>query len=233
MGVRNIPGKLSQAPCHMECAIFPRDSWLFKLFERLGAVGRVCLTGSSCLSVRAVHHRTSRKKRSKILTLHLARPLRWVLADHHRIAILARISDIPDCLSCSHGGVAVEAGRQQGGRDFAFCVAGGSDAGQACDPAEGYAGQGQLERQTGRREQPRARLAIQMPPPRPQRRPPQHRPPQSRSRPARATTRRRTTTAATHPMAVPRRRPSTGRRATSAAGAGCAHSGKCRDHHHQ
>jgi hypothetical protein len=54
------------------------------------------------------------KKRSKIAALHLARPLRWVFADHHRTSIRASISDIQDCLPCGLAGGAVEDGRQSG-----------------------------------------------------------------------------------------------------------------------
>ena len=45
---------------------------------------------------------TREKTQQNLAGSHLARPLRWVFADHHRIAIRASISDIPDCLSCDH-----------------------------------------------------------------------------------------------------------------------------------
>src|SRR5476651_427575 len=40
------------------------------------------------------------KNSTKSKALHLARPLRWVLADHHRIGLSASVSDIQGGLTC-------------------------------------------------------------------------------------------------------------------------------------
>jgi hypothetical protein len=52
------------------------------------------------------------KNAAKSWTSHLARPLRWVLPDHHRISIRASSSDIPDCLFFGTSVHAVEERRQ-------------------------------------------------------------------------------------------------------------------------
>src|SRR5580692_2956249 len=71
MGCPNafLPHKLSQAPCHMDQVVFPRETSGFTLFRVRAAGGRLCPSGISCLSVRAACLSVCGKKCSKILRL--------------------------------------------------------------------------------------------------------------------------------------------------------------------